>query len=200
LCLPPARPRWRNRSPAMSHREEAPRQQLTAPDSSETPRTSALNNRLTFTDGHMDDFYAQMFQLASQLLEIELSQCREAQRWIPVSERLPDDEPLRGIPYMEFSAGPFAVIHRDRPDYPITAHAIFSDNPSAMGVAIPTNGTSRFKYVCWYSAGRDPCNPFDMATGSRGPFKDSAGYARTMPNYLGFGITHWQPLPSAPKE
>jgi hypothetical protein len=63
----------------MSHREEAPRQQLTAPDSSETPRTSALNNRLTFTDGHMDDFYAQMFQLARQL-ELELFQERERGR------------------------------------------------------------------------------------------------------------------------
>jgi hypothetical protein len=207
----------------MSHREEAPRQQLTAPDSSETPRTLDLDDlirlmrqvttRADICDHdlrgapitHYDVLWTGAYRdclirLINAVHQESLSQCREAQRWIPVSERLPDDEPLRGIPYMEFSAGPFAVIHRDRPDYPITAHAIFSDNPSAMGVAIPTNGTSRFKYVCWYSAGRDPCNPFDMATGSRGPFKDSAGYARTMPNYLGFGITHWQPLPSAPKE
>jgi hypothetical protein len=209
----------------MSHREEAPRQELCMKcgrllprmhncfEDSEPSCNSSLQESQKLTNGEQTPLtdaaevsfakelypYALMTGLARQL-ELSLSQCREAQRWIPVSERLPDDEPLRGIPYMEFSAGPFAVIHRDRPDYPITAHAIFSDNPSAMGVAIPTNGTSRFKYVCWYSAGRDPCNPFDMATGSRGPFKDSAGYARTMPNYLGFGITHWQPLPSAPKE
>ena len=119
--------------------------------------------------------------------------------WIPVTERLPDDEPLQGIPYMEFSTiRPIAVIHRDRQDYPITAHAIFSDNPKAVGVAIPTKGVSRFKYVCWYSVGRNLSNPFDMASGPRGPFKDSAGYEKFLPNYFGAGITHWMPLPELP--
>jgi hypothetical protein len=125
------------------------------------------------------------------------------QGWISVNERLPDDEPLQGIPYMEFGARPVLVLHSDRPDYPITAHAIFSDNPSARGVAISTNGASRFKYVCWYSVGRELSNPFDLAHKDGIPFKDSAGYSKWLPKYFGLGITHWAPilpLPDAPRE
>ena len=125
---------------------------------------------------------------------------RAGDRWIPVSEKLPDDEPLHGIPYMEYIAKPVLVIHRDRPDYPITAHTVFSDDPAAMGVAIVTNGASKFKFICWYSIGRDLSNPFDMASSVDGPFKDSAGYQRFLPKYFGRGITHWMPLPPEPEE
>src|SRR5690348_11053889 len=109
------------------------------------------------------------------------------QGWVSGEERPPAGEPLQASAYMQFGAESVLVIHSDRPDYPLTAHAIFSDNPSAMGVAISTKGASRFKYVCWYSVGRNLCNPFDMASGSRGPFKDSAGYEKFLPNYFGAG-------------
>ena len=117
--------------------------------------------------------------------------------WISVKERLPEGK--NGIPYMEYGSDVVLVIHSDRPDYPITAHAILSDSPSAQGVMIPTSGASKYKYICWYSIGRDLCNPFDMASSKGRPFKDSAGYARFLPCYFGAGIIYWMPIPEVPK-
>ena len=113
--------------------------------------------------------------------------------WIPVEERLPDGK--RGISYGQFITDVVLVKHKDRPDYPVTAHAVVGDDCDALGVRIPTNGASKYKWICWHSAGRDLSNPFDMASGYKGPLKDSVGYPRFLPSYFGEGITHWMPLP-----
>lgn len=108
--------------------------------------------------------------------------------WISVKDRLP--EGVTGIPYMEFMSKAVAVIHKDRPDYPITAHAIFTDSDFGnAGIAISTNGASKYKWVCWYSAGRDLNNPFDLKNDN---------YERFLPRIFGEKITHWMPLPPPP--
>jgi Protein of unknown function (DUF551) len=120
----------------------------------------------------------------------------EAMRWIPVSERLP--EARKGISYQCWDTGPVLVLHRDRPDYPLTAHATLGSAHDALGVRVPTKGVSEHPWICWYSIGRNLSNPFDMASGPDGAFKDSVGYERFLPRYFGAGITHWMPLPAAP--
>lgn len=112
-------------------------------------------------------------------------------RWIPVSESLPEGKV--GVPYMTFMTDPVLVLHKDRPDYPITAHAALGDDLDTLGVRIPTNGASKYKWISWHSIGRDGSNPFDLAG-----LRDAYGYERKMPNYLGYGITHWMPLREAP--
>ena len=108
--------------------------------------------------------------------------------WISVKDRLP--EGVTGIPYMHFMSEPVAVIHKDRPDYPITAHAVFTDSTyENLGIAIETNGASKYKYVCWYSAGRNLNNPFDLKNDN---------YERFLPRIFGEKITHWMPLPPPP--
>jgi hypothetical protein len=69
----------------MSHREEAPRQQLTAPDSSETPRTDASLSDTQIAHlkegilgrGGWTPFYEDMIGLLCEQAS-RLSQCREA--------------------------------------------------------------------------------------------------------------------------
>jgi hypothetical protein len=99
----------------MSHREEAPRQELCMKcgrllprmhncfEDSEPSCNSSLQESQKLTNGEQTPLtdaaevsfakelypYALMTGLARQL-ELSLSQCREAQRWIPVSERLPE--------------------------------------------------------------------------------------------------------------
>jgi hypothetical protein len=116
--------------------------------------------------------------------------------WISVKDRLP--EPKRGTSYMTYGTGVVLVLHEDRPDYPVTAHAFLGDNLDSLGVRILTNGASKYKFIEWRSVGRNLCNPFDMASSKKGLFRDSAGYERFLPNYFGFGITHWAELPPLP--
>jgi hypothetical protein len=64
----------------MSHREEAPRQQLTAPDSSETPEArTPLTDELIkkYEPSSLLHQFQQVVSLARSL-ELSLSQCREA--------------------------------------------------------------------------------------------------------------------------
>lgn len=103
--------------------------------------------------------------------------------WISVAERLPEGGDV------------VLVLHKDRPDYPITAHAYLGDDLHDMGNRINTNGASSYKWISWNSVGRDLTNPFNMASGYMGAFKDSVGYPRFLPSYFGAGITHWMPLP-----
>ncbi len=126
--------------------------------------------------------------------EIKLRRAQSATaplQWIPVSERLP--EGVRGVSYMTYTTDVVLVLHKDRPDYPLTAHASLGDDLDTLGVRIPTNGASKYKWISWFSAGRDGSNPFDLAG-----LRDSAGYERKLPRYLGSGITHWMPLPNVP--
>lgn len=115
----------------------------------------------------------------------------ELSSWIPVTERLPEGK--RGVPYMTFMTDVVLVLHKDRPDYPLTAHAALGDDLDTLGVRIPTNGASKYKWISWHSIGRDGSNPFDLAG-----LRDAYGYERKMPSYLGHGITHWMPLPTLP--
>lgn len=120
--------------------------------------------------------------------------------WISVEERLPEGK--IGVPYMTYAyaTDTVLVLHRDHPDYPVTAHAFVGDNLDGLGIRIATNGASKYKFIAWYSFGRNLSNPFGVSRGPDGNFKDSVGYERFMPNYFGRGITHWMPLPALPAE
>lgn len=108
--------------------------------------------------------------------------------WIPVTESLPEGK--HGVPYMEYMTDTVLVLHSDRPDYPITAHASLTDNDSGnLGIRINTNGASKYRWISWRSAGRDLCNPFDL--------KDQ-DYTRFLPRIFGSKITHWQPITLTP--
>jgi hypothetical protein len=152
----------------MTHREEAPRQELcmkcgrllprmhncfedsepscngsqqegqklTAPDSSETTVTPT-----PLTDAILPTTHAELIAHAKSL-ELSLSQCREAQRWIPVSERLPE----------EYTPVLIAISGVDQPVIAQVHRGYWMD----VG-------------ACGYDFEQDD-------------------------------VTHWQPLPSAPKE
>lgn len=133
---------------------------------------------------------------AEENARFKLARSSYTPAWIPVTERLPEPIAGRGS-YESYSTGAVLVRHRDRPDYPVTAHA-FLGELVGHGIGIPTNGASKHKLIAWYSVGRNLSNPFDMASTPEGkPFKDSAGYEKFLPNYFGFGITHWMPMPDA---
>jgi hypothetical protein len=83
------------------------------------------------------------------------------------------------------------VIHSDRPDYPIVAHAFVGDiECMGLGIRLPTNGASPHSGISWYSVGRDLQNPFGL---------HDQDYTRFSPNRFGRCITHWQPLPATPE-
>lgn len=110
--------------------------------------------------------------------------------WISVKDKLPPA--LHGSSYQTWGTGPVLVIHDDRPDYPITAHAFLGDNLAAKGVCIPTNGASEYKEIAWYPApGTNAVNPFGL--------KDQ-DYERFLPRRFGTRITHWMPLLEAPNK
>lgn len=114
--------------------------------------------------------------------------------WVSVTERLP--EGVHKHPGGEHMTDVVLVCHRDNPDYPVTAHALLTnDDYGHVGIRTPTNGASRYKWVCWYSVGRNLSNPFNRLSGPEGPFQDSASYDKFLPSYFGRGITHWCPLP-----
>jgi len=109
--------------------------------------------------------------------------------WTSVQKELP--EVIGGVSYQLWNTDIVLVIHKDRPDYPVTAHAILGENPG-IGIRIPTYGVSKHPWICWYSAGRNLCNPFDKATSYDGsPMRDGR-YDIYGPNYFGIGITHWK--------
>ena len=116
--------------------------------------------------------------------------------WVDVKDRLPEPVSGKGS-YEAYGTDVVVVLHRDRPDYPVTAHA-FLGECVGLGIRVPTAGASQHRWIAWYSVGLDLCNPFSMATTPEGqPFKDSAGYSRFLPNYFGRGITHWAPISTA---
>ena len=116
--------------------------------------------------------------------------------WISVNEHLPEPVENNGS-YEAYGTDVVLVTHRDRPDYPVTAHA-FLGECTGLGVRVPTNGASKHRWIAWFSLGRNLHNPFDMSHSDEGPFKDSAGYNKFLPNYFGRGITHWRPIGKLP--
>jgi hypothetical protein len=108
--------------------------------------------------------------------------------WVSVKDRLPPT--VRGVSYRQLTTGVVLVRHSDRPDYPITAHAVLGDG-LGVGIAIPTEGASDHPEIAWYSATSiDKNNPFD---------KKDQNYERFLPKIFGSKITHWMPLPAAPE-
>ena len=64
---------------------------------------------------------------------------QESVAWISVKDALP--KAVRGVSYKASLTDVVLVRHQDRPDYPITAHAVVGEDLGA-GVAIPTDGAS----------------------------------------------------------
>lgn len=118
--------------------------------------------------------------------EQRVSEACDHTAWISVTDALP--KPVKGVSYNKWMSDVVLVIHSDRPDYPVTAHAILGDELGA-GISILTNGASDHKEIAWYSAGVDLQNPFNL--------KDK-DYSRYLPRIFGAKITHWMPLPKAP--
>lgn len=102
--------------------------------------------------------------------------------WISVKDALPPKK--HGTSYMQHSTGVVLVKHSDRPDYPITAHAIVGEG-LGVGIAIPTEGAAEYPEIAWYSVGRDLQNPFDLK---------NQDFDKYLPKIFGSKITHWMPI------
>lgn len=113
-------------------------------------------------------------------------QAQPLTEWISVKDALPQKK--RGASYMQHSTGVVLVKHSDRPDYPITAHAIVGEG-LGVGIAIPTEGAAEYPEIAWYSVGRNLQNPFDLK---------NQDFDRYLPKIFGSKITHWMPIPPAP--
>jgi hypothetical protein len=113
---------------------------------------------------------------------IEQAQKQEPVAWISVKDDLP--KAVRGVSYGRYLTDVVLVRHSDRPDYPITAHAVVGQGLGA-GIAIWTNGASEHPEIAWYSQCRDLNNPFDLKNDN---------YERYLPKVFGSKITHWKPI------
>jgi hypothetical protein len=113
--------------------------------------------------------------------------------WISVKDALPQWSEGASIGYGHKGTGVVLVITSDRPDYPLTAHASYSNQESCnQGVAIPTNGlVEGFDFIEWFSAPLDLQNPFKLK---------SLDSSKCLPSRFGRTITHWAPLLELPKE
>ena len=107
--------------------------------------------------------------------------------WVSVKDALP--KAVRGVSYKASLTDVVLVRHLDRPDYPITAHAVVGENLGA-GVAISTDGASEHPEIAWYSASSNLNNPFDLKNDN---------YDRYMPKIFGSKITHWMPITTSPQ-
>ena len=108
--------------------------------------------------------------------------------WISVKDELP--KAVRGVSYKSSLTDTVLVLHSDRPDYPITAHAVVGEGLGA-GVAIPTDGASEHPEIAWYSASCNLNNPFNLKNDD---------YERFLPKIFGKKITHWMPIPTTPPQ
>ena len=106
-------------------------------------------------------------------------------QWVKVEDALPKGD--YGVPYMSQMTKPVLVRHKDRPDYPITAHALLTNDPYGhAGIKLETNGASEFKYICWYSACCDLTNPFGLI---------DQDYSKFTSRIFGSKIIEWSPIP-----
>jgi len=108
--------------------------------------------------------------------------------WISVKDELP--KAVRGVSYKSSLTDTVLILHSDRPDYPITAHAVVGEGLGA-GVAIPTDGASEHPEIAWYSASCNLKNPFNLRNDD---------YERFLPKIFGTKITHWMPIPTTPPQ
>ena len=108
--------------------------------------------------------------------------------WISVKDALP--KAVRRLSYGQSVTDVVLVRHSDRPDYPITAHAVIGDGLGA-GIAIPTGGASEHPEIAWYSASSNLRNPFSLK---------NEDYERYMPKVFGSKITHWKPITPPPAQ
>ena len=111
---------------------------------------------------------------------------QEPVAWISVKDALP--KAVRGVSYNASLTDVVLVRHSDRPDYPITAHAVVGEGLGA-GIAIPTEGASEHPEIAWYSASSNLNNPFDLKNDD---------YERYLPKIFGSKITHWKPIDTSP--
>lgn len=111
---------------------------------------------------------------------------QEPVAWISVKDALP--KAVRGVSYNASLTDVVLVRHSDRPDYPITAHAVVGEGLGA-GIAIPTEGASEHPEIAWYSASSNLNNPFDLKNDD---------YGRYLPKVFGSKITHWKPIDTSP--
>ena len=128
----------------------------------------------------------EMNTLRKALAEQPAQQQQEPVGWISVNDELP--KAVRGISYNANLTDVVLVRHSDRPDYPITAHAVVGEGLGA-GVAIPTDGASEHPEIAWYSASSNLNNPFDLKNDD---------YERYLPKVFGSKITHWKPIDTPP--
>jgi hypothetical protein len=127
--------------------------------------------------------YQRIHELETQLTQIE----QEPVAWISVKDALP--KAVRGLSYKESITDTVLVRHSDRPDYPITAHAVLGEGLGA-GISILTEGASEYPEIAWYSASSDLNNPFGLKNDD---------YERYLPRVFGSKITHWMPIPTPPQ-
>lgn len=111
-----------------------------------------------------------------------MNQTQALTAWISVKDALPPA--VRGVSYKASMTDVVLVRHSDRPDYPITAHAVVGEGLGS-GIAIPTLGASEHPEIAWYSAGCDLKNPFVLRDDD---------YERYLPRVFGLKITHWKPI------
>ena len=121
-------------------------------------------------------------------VEAALEAKDEPVAWISVKDELP--KAVRGVSYKASLTDTVLVLHSDRPDYPITAHAVVGEGLGA-GVAIPTDGASEHPEIAWYSASCNLNNPFNLKNDD---------YERFLPKIFGKKITHWMPIPTTPPQ
>jgi hypothetical protein len=107
---------------------------------------------------------------------------QEPVAWISVKDALP--KAVRGLSYKKSITETVLVRHSDRPDYPITAHAVLGEGLGA-GISIFTEGASEYPEIAWYSASSDLNNPFGLRHDD---------YERYLPRIFGSKITHWMPI------
>jgi hypothetical protein len=113
---------------------------------------------------------------------------QEPVAWVSVKDELP--KAVRGVSYKSSLTDTVLVLHSDRPDYPITAHAVVGEGLGA-GIAIPTDGASEHPEIAWYSASCSLNNPFNLKNDD---------YERFLPKIFGKKITHWMPIPTTPPQ
>ena len=112
---------------------------------------------------------------------------QEPVAWISVKDALP--KAVRGLTYKKSITDTVLVRHSDRPDYPITAHAVIGEGLGA-GISILTEGASEYPEIAWYSASSDLNNPFGLKNDD---------YERYLPRVFGSKITHWMPITTPPQ-